>query len=495
MKKKAFSIFEIFNFERQSLNIRVIIISAVLFPVIGAVIRLVLLADLGMGTAFLTFYPMVMLAALYGGMRSGLIATSISTILSAYWMGTPNHRFNPQNSDFLGIGVFIISCFMISFISEAMIRAKKRLKERTAELIKARDQAEIANKAKSTFLASVSHELRTPLNSILGFSKILYNKTDISEENQKLIKIINRSGEHLLNLINDTLDMAKIEAGKVVVEYIPFNLRDLLRTVYDLMYERAGKKNIEFLFLVSEKVPNVIKGDYTKIRQILINLIGNAIKFTLEGGVYVEISIWEGQNESKLKIAIRDTGIGISQKNLEKIFEPFFQVADSAFQKGTGLGLAITKQFVELLGGELLVESNLHSGSTFTLLLPVEIITDTTELQADDDQHKNIKISNEEREIKVLLVDDEPENLLLLKSILDEAGFKVVCAENGPAGIEIFNSFNPEFIWMDWRMPEMDGAEAVKIIRKQKRRKRSKNWDCFRISLSGTKRRNTCIRF
>lgn len=443
-----------------------IYLAAFILPIIAFAIRMSLLPSLGMGTAFLTFYPIVMLSAIYGGLRAGFLSTIFSTILSTYWMGTIDHRFNPKNSDFLGMGVFILSCALISFVSEAMIQAKKRLQEQTKELIKARDEAEIANKAKSVFLANMSHELRTPLNAILGFSRILSKKNDISAENQKLIGIINRSGDHLLNLINDTLDMAKIEAGGTNVEKSAFDLIELLSAINDLMAVRAEAKQLELVLKIEPGTPQYINGDYSKIRQIIFNLIGNAIKFTLTGGVYADVSYSDSTDNRILKIIIRDTGVGIASENLDKIFMPFFQGVGTGFQKGTGLGLTITKQFVELMNGKLIVESQINTGSKFILDLPVDIVENPELLMIRHETEKSIKLAKDERRYKILIVEDEMENWQLMKSLLEDAGFVVEIAVNGSLGVEAFKSFRPDFIWMDWRMPVMNGLEATKIIRK-----------------------------
>jgi len=254
---------------------------------------------------------------------------------------------------------------LISGIAEAMLRAKLRAK-------KAQERAEESNKAKSAFLANMSHELRTPLNAILGFSDLMRNDAAITEKQRETLDIINRSGEHLLALINDVLDMAKIEAGGVGIEASAFDLGNMVRDITDLMHLRAEEKGLRLLLEQSSNFPRFIRTDAAKLRQILINLVGNAIKFTRKGSVTLRLSTSPAGERLLLNIEVEDSGSGIASEDLERIFDPFVQVGKQATQKGTGLGLTITREFVEAMGGKISVESTLGKGSIFRVEVPVE---------------------------------------------------------------------------------------------------------------------------
>jgi PAS domain S-box-containing protein len=234
---------------------------------------------------------------------------------------------------------------------------EEEVQQRTADLVLARNAAEAANRAKSVFLSSMSHELRTPLNAILGFSNMMRQDPLLSQEQRENLDIINRSGEHLLALINDVLEMAKIEAGRVQLENVPFDLGALVRDVTDMMHIRAQEKGLQLLIDQSSIFPRYIKGDEARLRQMLINLVGNAVKFTQQGSVTVRFGMKPHTSPQRLLIEVEDSGIGITQEDRQKIFEPFVQLGQTSTQKGTGLGLTITRQFVQLMGGAISVES------------------------------------------------------------------------------------------------------------------------------------------
>ncbi|MFZ1828430.1 MAG: ATP-binding protein, partial [Candidatus Competibacteraceae bacterium] len=239
------------------------------------------------------------------------------------------------------------------------------------ELELAKVAAEAANLAKSAFLASVSHELRTPLNAILGFSELLRRDADIVGRDREHLDIIKRSGAHLLGLINDILDMAKIEAGHVQLQMAPLDLHTLVRDLVSMMRQRALEKGLELRLEQSSRVVRYIKGDETRLRQVLVNLLGNAIKFTEKGLVTLRLEAQPDPNQSRLLIEVEDTGPGIAPEDQARVFEPFVQAGLTAGQKGSGLGLAITRQFVELMGGRIGVSSRLGQGSRFWIDLPV----------------------------------------------------------------------------------------------------------------------------
>lgn len=352
---------------------------------------------------------------------------------------------------------------------EELIRYKDHLEDevqqRTVDLEAARKAAETANLAKSVFLANMSHELRTPLNAILGFSSLMYKDSLLSAAQRDNLGIINRSGEHLLNLINDVLDMAKIEAGSVQLECAPLDLGYLVRDITDLMQIRAQEKGVRLQVDQSSKFPRYIKGDELRLRQVLLNLVGNALKFTEQGGVTVRLASEDGET-THLLIDIEDTGPGIKPEDRQKIFEPFRQVGELSLQKGTGLGLTITRQYVQLMGGTISVESTLGQGSIFRVNIPIEK-ADEADLVKLTDVLKGevIGLAPNQPEYRILIVEDQKENQILLSQLMESIGFSVKVADNGAQGVQLFQSWRPHLIWMDRRMPVMDGLEATRRIR------------------------------
>ena len=339
------------------------------------------------------------------------------------------------------------------------------MQQRTAEMILARDAAEAANKAKSVFLANMSHELRTPLNAILGFSRMLYNDSMLNTMQQESLGIINRSGEHLLALINDVLEMAKIEAGRLQLNPTTFDLGNLIRDVTELMRVRCQEKGLEMTLDQSSSFPRHIKGDEGRLRQILLNLLGNAVKFTEKGGVTVRLQT-RNNNRTHLLIEVEDTGPGISPDDQERIFYPFVQLTDNAAHSGTGLGLAITRQFVELMRGRIAVESTLGKGSLFRVDLPLFDI-DEAEISdyESERQGRVIGLAPGQDDFRILIAEDQRDNQLLLSRLMEDLGLKFRVANNGEECVELFQQWRPHLIWMDRRMPVMDGIEATRKIR------------------------------
>ncbi len=339
------------------------------------------------------------------------------------------------------------------------------VQQRTAELMLARDAAETANRAKSVFLANMSHELRTPLNAILGFSRILSDDSHLDGGQRETLSIINRSGEHLLQLINDVLEMAKIEAGHLQLSHSPFDLGNLVRDVVELMQIRCMEKGLELKLDQSSKFPRFIKGDEGRLRQILLNLLSNAVKFTEHGGVTVRLKV-RNNNHTHLLIEVEDTGPGINANELDHIFKPFVQLSEDASRQGTGLGLAITRQFVELMGGQIDVESEPGKGTLFRIDLPLDAVDENDISQFENGASgKVIGLAPGQPAYRILIAEDQRDNQLLLSRLMNELGLEIKVAENGKQCVDIFQQWKPDLIWMDRRMPVLDGVEATRRIR------------------------------
>ena len=340
-------------------------------------------------------------------------------------------------------------------------------KKAELDLVAAKEAAESANKAKSIFLANMSHELRTPLNAVLGFSQLMQQDVELSDENHENLAIINRSGEHLLTLINDVLDMSKIEAGQIKLEPETFDLGKLTLDVMDMMQNRAEAKGLKLSVDQSSEVPRYIYADAAKIRQILINLLSNAIKFTQQGAINVRLQcqMTQQENELELLFEVKDSGIGINAQDQQRIFQPFIQLAQLQDQKGTGLGLAITRQYVVMMGGALSIDSQPGVGSVFHISIRVQKANSADIIPANPQKGRLLHLKPDQPELRVLIVEDQLDNRLLLRKLIEPIGFKVREAENGQQAIELFKSWKPHFIWMDWLMPIMDGLEASRQIR------------------------------
>ncbi|MEG4342505.1 ATP-binding protein [Microcoleus sp. A003_D6] len=404
---------------------------------------------------------------------------------------------------------------MAQQLQQSFETLEHRVQERTAELAVAKDKAEVANQAKSTFLANMSHELRSPLNAILGFSQLMTRSQTLSPEHQENISIISSSGEHLLTLINNVLDLSKIESGRTTLNPKKFDLYRLLNDLEDMFQLKAHDKHLQLVFYHSPDVPQYVETDELKLRQISINLLNNALKFTNEGGVSVRVSKhYSGGNqqaegeknelseESKntensasnnlkqselshsenasyatkhdgspsvssffLHFEVEDTGPGIATDELDNLFEAFVQTQTGKdSQEGTGLGLPISRKFVELMGGEISVCSAVGKGTNFKFDIQV-IAVDAADIESQKPTRNVIALEPNQHPYRILIVDDKPLNRQLLIKILHPLGFELKEATNGQEAIEIWDSWEPHLIWMDMRMPVMDGYEATQYIK------------------------------
>jgi signal transduction histidine kinase/CheY-like chemotaxis protein len=360
------------------------------------------------------------------------------------------------------------------FISVENLRSKNELEKQKIQLEEQRElltiqnkqlgdaltKAKSADKAKSLFLANMSHEIRTPLNGIIGMSNLLHDIVETEEQKQK-VSVIEYSAETLISLVNDILDFSKIEAGKLELDIDHFNIHELIVKTFNLFTQKTDEKAIFFNYTIADNVPLYIESDQIRIRQILINLINNAVKFTDKGGVQVIVSnISPDESTLLLRIEVIDTGIGISRDNQSQLFSAFTQTDASFTRKfgGTGLGLAISKHLVHLLGGEIGVESEPDIGSNFWFSIAARQGVEPVKVA---EKNRN----NDFRNLNILLVEDNSVNILVASQVIEKAGYSVTVAKNGKEAFESYRNHKFDLILMDIMMPEMDGLQATWLIR------------------------------
>jgi signal transduction histidine kinase/DNA-binding NarL/FixJ family response regulator len=339
--------------------------------------------------------------------------------------------------------------------------------ERTAELAIAKEKSEAANRAKSVFLANMNHELRTPLNAVLGFSHLMINAPDVTAEQRENLNIISRSGEHLLNLINNVLEISKIESGRIALEKSHFDLHLLIHEVKLLMAVRASGKGLSFAVEQQPDIPRHVSTDPGKLRQILINLLGNAIKFTKSGGVALRAMVVEQEANQRLwiRFQVEDTGSGIREEDRERIFSPFVQLGEQPpTEAGTGLGLTICKQYVELMEGRIGVANNLDRGSVFHIEVPVEVLA-AGPIPVEPWRGRVTGLAEGQPLYRILIAEDQLEGRLLLCKLLEPLGFDIREALDGREAVMLFERWHPHLIFMDIRMPVTNGLEATRHIK------------------------------
>lgn len=365
---------------------------------------------------------------------------------------------------------------------QELIQSQKIAAQEQQAAVREAARSTAANLAKSEFLANMSHELRTPLNAILGFTQFMSRDYSLSGEHQENLAIINRAGEHLLNLINDILEMSKIEAGRITLNTSSFDLIHVLKKLEKMQHASAASKNLELVFEYAQNIPKYIETDENKLCQVLLNLLGNAIKFTNTGRVTLRVRLgagsWETEEQGEqnlphpphLFFEVQDTGCGIAPQELDLLFEAFEQTEiGRKSQQGTGLGLAISRKYAQLMGGDITVNSIPGVGSRFAFDIQIALAC-PIEIPINQTRYQILALAPTEKAYRILVVDDSKDSRMLLVKILTSVGFEVREAIDGSEAVANWESWQPHLIFMDMRMPVMDGYEATRIIKAKQRR-------------------------
>lgn len=368
----------------------------------------------------------------------------------------------------IGLGVLVIG-LLVGGYRRRVRSIEARSRELEIQVVERTQELQAANQAKSIFLANMSHELRTPINAILGFARLASRDESLSAQQQERLSIINRSGEHLLDMVGDILTLSRIEAGRVGLSEERFDVRQTLEDIGRMFRSRAEGKGLRFSSEMADALPPYLLGDAGKMRQVLINLLDNAVKYTQEGEVCLRVGAQvmdEDPEGVMLQFEVEDSGSGIPPDHLDDIFETFVRYEQaSQAQAGAGLGLSISRSLIEMMGGEIALESEVGRGSLFTVNIPM-LLGDGQAAPSDEaPEPEVIGLQPGQPDWRILVVDDNRENLLLLSDLLAQTGFSLQEAENGEEAVEKFQEWRPHFIWMDVRMPGMDGYEATKQIR------------------------------